>query len=268
MQALITGGGGSIGGELALIYAKRGWSLVLVDISEDGMRRVAAAARDFGAACHCYRTDTSDPHQVEELQRRVSSEAGPTDLLINLAGVGVVGDFLDTPLEEWHWLMGINFWGYIHMLRAFLPAMVERGSGHVVNVASAAGLMGIPSESAYCASKFAVVGLTEALRNEMRGKGVKVTLVCPSYVRTPIIKSSHYFGYGEDYAEQMLRWAIDPARAAALIAHGIDSNGFLNIPGVVGKTGYWAKRLSLHLYLGVQHLIYRNYQRFRIPTGI
>lgn len=265
MRILITGAAGGLGRGLAVAFAGRGHDLVLVDIDRAALDQTALEAKVAGASCRCYVVDVSDRDRVQELADRVVSEIGGIDMLVNNAGVLVVGDFVDTPIEEWDWLMGVNFWGYVYMIKAFLPGMIERGLGHVVNVSSIGGLMGCPIETTYAASKFAISGMTEALYNELRDKGVKVTLVCPSSVATPILSTAHHFGYGEGYTQEIRRyWSMDQKKAIAEIVRGIEKGRFLVIAGKVGKIGYYSRRVSLSLYLETQRRIYRRNQRYRV----
>ena len=263
MVVLITGAASGIGSALAQAFALKGHTLVLADIDEQGMEKTAEAIRGSGGKSFSYVVDVTDPVQVQNFQAKVEEEVGVPDLLINNAGVGISGDFVETPLEEWRWLMGVNLWGYVHMLHAFLPSMIKRESGHVVNVASVGGLTGLPTSSAYSASKFAVVGLTEALWNELRNKGIKVTLVCPSYVRTAMYENTHLFGYDQRYIDFVKRFTIEPEKAVAEIVRGIEKGKFMVITGLPGKIGYYTKRLSTRVALEIQGVFNRKYQKYR-----
>lgn len=265
MRILITGAAKGFGRGLALAFAGKGHDLTLVDIDRNGLDQTAKDVESAGVKCHLYVVDVSDRVQVNELAEKVNSEIGGIDMLINNAGVLVIGDFIDIPIEEWERVMGVNFWGYIYMIKAFLPFMLKRGSGQVVNVSSIGGLIGCPVETAYGSSKFAICGMTEALYNEVADKGVKVTLVCPSTVETNIHNASHHYGYGKDYDDDLFRnWGHDFDKSIAEMVRGIEKGKFLVIAGRVGKFAYYGRRISHGGYLAIQRRLYRSKQKFRV----
>jgi NAD(P)-dependent dehydrogenase (short-subunit alcohol dehydrogenase family) len=154
------------------------------------------------------RVDVAEPEEMRAFAEAVHGEVAAVDLLVNNAGVGLGGLFLDTPLEDWEWIVRINLLGVVHGCHFFLPWMVERGrGGHVVNVASMSGYLCLPAQSAYAATKFAVLGLSEGLRAELGPFGIGVTAVCPGFIDTPIVESSRLRGV-----------AADPANRARAIA--------------------------------------------------
>jgi NAD(P)-dependent dehydrogenase (short-subunit alcohol dehydrogenase family) len=160
---------------------------------------VQASASRLGRGVLTRRVDVGDREQMQAFAEAVHSARGPVDLLINNAGVGLAAGFLDTKPEDWDWIVRINLMGVVNGCDAFLPAMVERGSGgHVVNVASMAGYHASPALSAYSTTKFAVVGLSEALRDELYEHGIGVTAVCPGIINTPITRSSRARGAADD----------------------------------------------------------------------
>jgi len=135
--------------------------------------------------------DVARADDVHAFADAVHAEHEAVDVLVNNAGVGLGGGFLDTSLEDWRWILSINLWGVIHGCHFFLPPMVRRGrGGHVVNVSSAAGFLATAQLAAYSATKFAVFGLSEALREELRPHGIAVTTVCPGIINTPITTSA------------------------------------------------------------------------------
>jgi len=135
--------------------------------------------------------DVARADDVHAFADAVHAEHEAVDVLFNNAGVGLGGGFLDTSLEDWRWILSINLWGVIHGCHFFLPPMVRRGrGGHVVNVSSAAGFLATAQLAAYSATKFAVFGLSEALREELRPHGIAVTTVCPGIINTPITTTS------------------------------------------------------------------------------
>lgn len=184
---LVTGAASGIGRETALAFAREGSVLLLADVDEEGLDETAALVKNLGAEAWTSVTDVSKKDQVEVMARSVLDEFGRLDVLVNNAGVFIWGDFVDTTTEDWEWITGVNLWGPINTLQAFLPSMIERRSGHVVNVASGGGLVTIPALAAYSTTKFAVVGLSEALRQEVADKNIIVTVICPGSTRTPII---------------------------------------------------------------------------------
>ncbi|MEV0027969.1 SDR family NAD(P)-dependent oxidoreductase [Nocardia sp. NPDC050793] len=191
----ITGAGSGIGRELALLCASRNANLALSDINEAGLAETADAVRAAGRDVLTHRVDVSDSQQMTEFADAAQSRFGGVDMLVNNAGVGLVGGFLDTSLEDWQWLVSINLMGVVHGCDAFLPAMIERGrGGHVVNLSSAAGLLANPQLSAYSATKFAVLGLSEALRMELKPNDIGVTAICPGVIDTAITKNSRIRG--------------------------------------------------------------------------
>jgi NAD(P)-dependent dehydrogenase (short-subunit alcohol dehydrogenase family) len=195
---VITGAGSGIGRELALLCAERGAHLALCDINDAGLADTAEAAGTFGAQVLTSRVDVSDAEAMTRFARATIDRFGRVDLLINNAGVGLVGGLLDTSGKDWQWLIGINLMGVVHGCDAFLPTMVESGrGGHVVNLSSAAGLLANPQLTAYSATKFAVFGLSEALRMELKPHGIGVTAVCPGIINTAITQTSPIRGDGD-----------------------------------------------------------------------
>lgn len=187
--AVVTGGGSGIGRALCLTFAREGASVVVADIEQDAADSVAEEAGALGVRALAVRTDVADSASVRELADRAYAEFGDVNVLCNNAGVLVFKWASDTTEADWDWVLSVNLKGVINGLLAFLPRMrASAGDRHIVNTASMAGLVGfsqIPL-AAYTTSKFAVVGLSEALRGEVAKDGIGVSVLCPSGVRTRI----------------------------------------------------------------------------------
>lgn len=194
-KALITGAGSGIGKATALKLAAEGASLVLSDLNADAVRQTATEAAAHGAAAiDVHVVNVAHWDGMQAMAANVHKAHGAMDILVNNAGVGMAGDFLSTTVEDWQWVLGINLMGVVHGCKLFAPPMVQRGQGHIVNLASAAGYYAAPDMSAYSASKHAVLGLSESLRAELADQGVGVSAICPGVINTGIVASSRMRG--------------------------------------------------------------------------
>jgi NAD(P)-dependent dehydrogenase (short-subunit alcohol dehydrogenase family) len=189
--AVITGGAGGIGFALAEAFAARGAQIALADVDEAGMAARAKTLEARGADVLQVPTDVTRRASVDALADAVFARFGAAHLVCNNAGIALAGPLLQATPEDWRLTMEINFWGVVHGVDAFAPRLVAQGQGgHVLNTASMAGLVGMAWLGIYCASKFAVVGLSESLRRELEGHGIGVTVLCPMIVATGITQNS------------------------------------------------------------------------------
>ncbi len=189
--AVVTGGGSGIGAAMATAFAARGAKLVLADVDPVALARTTAALEARGAVVLPVETDVGDRAQVEALAVRTVDRFGAVHVVCNNAGIAVAGPLADATPADWEYTMRVNFWGVVHGVSAFVPRLIAQGQGgHVVNTASMAGLVGMEWLGVYCASKFAVVGLTEALQRELRPHGIGVSVLCPMIVQTAITANS------------------------------------------------------------------------------
>ena len=188
--AVITGAASGIGRAIAVSLARRGCHLALADVDEAGMAGTEDLVRAYGVRVSRHQLDVADRDGVAAFPAHVAAEHAGVDLLINNAGVAVGGTFEQVSAEDFEWLFEINFWGVVRMTRAFLPALRASGDARVVNLSSVFGLVAPPEQAAYAASKFAVRGFSEALRHELEGSGVGVTVVHPGGVATSIAEKA------------------------------------------------------------------------------
>jgi NAD(P)-dependent dehydrogenase (short-subunit alcohol dehydrogenase family) len=180
--AVITGAASGMGRAFAERFARAGMNVVLADIEEPRLVEATARVQALGVDAIGVPTDVSDHRAVDALRDASLARFGSVHVVCNNAGVG---DRSET-IEEWQWVMGVNFWGVVHGMRAFLPLLVDQGEGHIVNTASLAGVM--PAYGSYAASKWAVVGISEGAYNQLTAAGspVGVSCLCPGYVRTDL----------------------------------------------------------------------------------
>ncbi|RRO20582.1 SDR family oxidoreductase [Saccharopolyspora rhizosphaerae] len=198
---VITGAGSGIGRATAQVFAEAGAHVVAADVDPRGL---AATAELLGENATTHQVDVSDGAAMTDFAQRVHSELGTPDVVVNNAGIGLAGAFLDTSVADWESVIDVNLWGVIHGCRLFGRQMVERGEGgRIINVASAAAYLPSRVLPAYSTTKAAVLRLSECLRVELAGDGVKVTAVCPGLVNTAITTSSRFAGLDE--AEQAKR---------------------------------------------------------------
>ena len=189
--AVITGGAGGIGTALGRAFAARGAKLVLADLDEQGLARVVRDLEKSGAEVVGVRTDVSRPESVEALAEAALRRFGALHIVCNNAGVATFGPIAKSTRKDWEFTMNVNFWGVVNGVQTFVPRIIAQGQGgHVVNTASMAGLVGMRWLGVYCASKFAVVGLTESLFVELRDQGIGASVLCPMIVETNINENS------------------------------------------------------------------------------
>ena len=182
--AVVTGAASGIGRALALELDRRGYRLALCDIDEGGLQELGDQLEDaFGMP-----VDVGDQAAVEAFAAAVVSDLGTPEVVVHNAGVSMSEKFETMALQDFEWIMRINFWGMVYSCRAFLPAMLARKGGLQVFISSIFGVVGIPTQSAYNASKFAIRGFAEALRQEVQGR-MDILVVCPGGVRTNIVRS-------------------------------------------------------------------------------
>jgi NAD(P)-dependent dehydrogenase (short-subunit alcohol dehydrogenase family) len=188
--AVVTGAGSGIGRALARQLAASGAAVALADIDEAGLQQTVASLPERSGAVSTHVVDVSDEAGMRALSEDVIGKHGRVTLLVNNAGVALLGYFEEISLDDLRWLMAINFWGVVYGVKYFLPILKKQPRAHIVNLSSVFGLVAPVGQSAYSASKFAVRGFTEALRNEleMEGSTVNVSCVHPGGIRTPIAR--------------------------------------------------------------------------------
>jgi NAD(P)-dependent dehydrogenase (short-subunit alcohol dehydrogenase family) len=238
--AVITGGASGIGLATATQLAKSGVNLVLGDIEEDTLATAVKGLQESGARVLGVKTDVTDEGDILALRDAALSEFGAVHVVFNNAGVAS-GATIGTPTDVWKWVIDVDLYGVIYGINAFLPLFLEQNEGHVVNTASLAGLGGAPGMGPYCAAKFAVVGLSESLFQELalRGSQVGVSVLCPGFVKTRIHESARNMpdeltSYNDepaaqliaDLASQAVNAGIDAEVVAGAVENAIRTNKF------------------------------------------
>ncbi len=184
--AIITGAGKGIGRAIALALIAEGVHVGLLARTDKDLQELAAAATKAGLRSAVALADVGDREQVDAAIGKIKNELGPIDILINNAGTGAFGKFLELEPAQWENIIRVNLLGVYYVTRAVLPGMIERSSGDIINISSTAGQRGAPVTSAYSASKFGVMGLTESLMQEVRKHNIRVTALTPSTVATDL----------------------------------------------------------------------------------
>jgi NAD(P)-dependent dehydrogenase (short-subunit alcohol dehydrogenase family) len=198
---VITGAGSGIGRATAELFGRLGARVHLADVDSDAVEAVAAGLK--GAVAHT--VDCADPAAVEAFAARVFDAEGRVDVLHNNAGIGHAGELEATTVGDWQRVIGVNLLGVAYGMQAFVPRMLAQGGGaSVVNTASAAGLLGIPEMAPYCASKWGVVGMSEALDAELADRGIRVSAVCPGIVDTPITRNAILRGQSAERRDEAI----------------------------------------------------------------
>jgi short-subunit dehydrogenase len=231
--AAVTGAASGIGRELALELARRGCDLALADRDEAGLQTLAAEiGRDPQRKVSVHRVDVAEPCQIQDFATAAIAAHPSLNILINNAGVALLGTFAEVEQAQMEWLININFWGVVHGTRAFLPHLSAQRAAHIVNLSSIFGIIAPPGQTAYCAAKFAVRGFSESLRHElaMANSPVRLSVVHPGGIATNIARNAPS-GRGTDNArraEMLDRFEAmakkSPAAAAVRIIEGIENN--------------------------------------------
>lgn len=187
--ALVTGAGSGIGAAIAETFALAGAHVVVADVNEVGGQKTVGLILDAGGSAEFATLDITSEAACQQLAFQIQSRRGPLDILVNNAGIGHVGTLLTTAGADFDRMLQVNVRGLFNVSKAFLPAMIERGTGSVINMASAAGLEGLQDRFSYSTSKHAVVGMTRCMALDHARSGVRINCICPGRVETPFVKS-------------------------------------------------------------------------------
>ncbi len=250
-RAVVTGAGSGIGRAFVEEIHRRGGAVVCADIDLDAAEQSATTIRSRGGRAHAVRCDVARLEDVEALAAAAEEFFGAeTSLVVNNAGVGVGGALVeDVSMEDWQWIVGVNFWGVVHGCRVFAPRLRRAGSGGIVNVASAASFGAAPRMGAYNATKAAVLSLSETLHAEMSGSGVRVAVLCPTFVRTNIVRSSRIAQGAQDRAQGLMdRKGVDAAEIARKTLDALDRGCIHVLPQIDARISWWLKRAAPGLF--------------------
>jgi NAD(P)-dependent dehydrogenase (short-subunit alcohol dehydrogenase family) len=234
-RVFVTGAASGIGRATALAAAAQGAAVFLTDIDAAGLARtVAAIEAGGGRVAHTEAADVTDYTAIKAMAKEIHARFGSMDVLMNVAGIAIWGTVENLEHRQWQKTIDVNLMGPIHVIESFVPAMIAAGrGGHIVNVSSAAGLIGIPWHAAYSASKFGIRGVSEVLRFDLRRHGIGVSVVCPGAVDTGLTETIEIAGVdtsGRQFRRLQGRFkkhAATPDQAAAAILRGVRRNRYL-----------------------------------------
>jgi len=248
-KAIITGGGSGIGLATASKLANKGAVPIMLDINQDALDKALAELKGEGFEAYAFKADVTNIEEIRRLKDELEHKDLSPDIVVNCAGITLIAHVSSIDHEEWNRIISVNLMGTIHMVETFLPAMLERGYGHIVNIGSIDGIIPIPGQAAYCASKFAITGLTEVLYFDLKHCGIRVTMVCPGYVNTPMARAHPVkdlpirFRGWKMVASLLELFSKSPEKIASHVVEAIEHNRFLVIPGMPSRIFYHYRRL-------------------------
>ncbi len=261
--AVITGAGSGLGAAMARRFADAGWRVIVTDQHAARAEVVAGELEGRGHAARALNVTDSD--QWRALAEFVDADYGRIDALVNNAGVATGGMLGETPLEDWQWVLDINLMGVVRGCHEFVDRFRRQGSGHVVNVASWAGLAGAPGITSYGTAKAAVVSFSEMLRAELEPVGVRVSVLCPAFVKTALTETMR--APDESYAARVQRWmeksGISAEDVAEVVFEATQSGRFLLLTHPETRWQYRLKRL----FPGLYHKLLMRTMRKMFPDG-
>ena len=259
---IVTGGGSGIGRALCEELGRRGAVVTVADINMEGARQVASAIAKSGGQSSTAHLDVARAEDVQKVVEEAASTHGRLDYMFNNAGIGMAGEVRDMDLEHWRRILDVNLWGVIYGTTTAYQVMIKQGFGSIVNTASAAGLIPSPMATAYSTTKHAVVGLSTSLRAEAAELGVKVSVVCPGFVRTGIFDASTYLQTKrEDVISNLSSIKmIDATGCARVILRGVARNRAIITVTAFARFIWWLYRLRPTLLAPLERKIVRCFR--------
>jgi short-subunit dehydrogenase len=250
---LITGASSGIGRASAIQFAKKGATIILVSRRKEKLDQVDKDLKKFNVSTLVCECDVSDKFQVKKISKTILEKYESVDILVNNAGFAIHGSVSNLTIEEIESQMATNYFGMVYCIKNFLPSMIKKKSGHIVNVASVAGSFGLPGIASYCASKFAMLGFSEGLKHELKGTGVGVTVVSPIMVRTNFFDHSSF--------ENMPKYSptsLSAETVANAILKAADSPRLeIIVPSVV-RVAVWLKNTFPYLINPILGLVFKK----------
>jgi NAD(P)-dependent dehydrogenase (short-subunit alcohol dehydrogenase family) len=246
--ALVTGGASGIGRALCEELGQRGARVIVADINVEGAEQVASAVATIGGMARAAHLDVAQAEAVQLLVDETAEKEGRLDFVFNNAGICMVGEVRDMDLEQWRRIVDVNLWGVIHGTTSAYQLMLEQGSGHIINIASADGLMPFPMMTAYSTTKHAVIGLSTGLRAEAAELGVKVSVVCPGLIRTGMQEALTVVTRLKDVDTlrgKMLQspMMMDAVQCDRVILRGVERNRGIIMVTAFARVCWWLYRL-------------------------
>ena len=255
-HAVVTGAASGLGRDISIALARKGFRVLVADVDTKEAAVTLKMVEQAGGSGEIYPCDVTRVEEVQKMADHVFGYWGGLDLLVNNAGVAAAGLVGDMPIEDWQWLMNINLWGMVYGCHAFIPKMKQARRGHIVNVASAAGIVSLPEMACYNVSKAAVISLTETLRGELATHDIGVSVVCPTFFNTNLLRDMRYC---DEFQCAFAHAAFDNAKMtsediAALVVKAYEKNRLYVVPQASAKMQWFFKRLSPASY-------YENFAR-------
>lgn len=249
--AVVTGAGSGIGRAFALELARRGSRVVCADINLAAAKETVKLIEELGSSGTALRCDVSKVEDVEALAAKAEAWfKGPATVVINNAGVGAGGKPVGaTSMDDWNWVLGVNLWGVIHGCHVFAPKLRAAGRGGIINVGSTASFAAAPMMGPYNVSKAAVLALSETMAAELQGSGIHITALCPTFVKTNIVKDGRIDAGTSGFAEKVMRWTgIEADGVAKQTLDALDRNQLYVLPQLEARAIWRMKRLAPGLY--------------------
>jgi NAD(P)-dependent dehydrogenase (short-subunit alcohol dehydrogenase family) len=257
-RIFITGAGSGLGKALALRYAREGWRVAATDLKLDSVEQTLEEVQAAGGSGFAMVCDVTSEESFAAVAARLEREWGGVDVLVNNAGVATKGTVAESPIEQWQWVLNINLLGCVRGSRAVIPLLQKQGSGHIVNIASFAGIANPPAMASYNAAKAAVISLSETLRHELEPDGIGVSVACPTFFKTNLIASSRGApGSQDDSAapqmEKIVQRLMEKSSFTAetvadLIFQAVRERRFLVLAQADDRRQVLIKRLSPEMY--------------------
>jgi NAD(P)-dependent dehydrogenase (short-subunit alcohol dehydrogenase family) len=266
-RAVITGAGSGLGRALCLELARHQARVLVSDRDVPSAEETAHQVEQAGGKALVQGCDVTQPEQVEQLAERAFSQLGGVDLLINNAGVAGAGEVGLLPLAEWKRVLDVNLWGVIHGCHTFVPRLRQQGSGHILNIASAAGLLSVGNMAPYNVSKAGVVSLSETLYLELKSAGIGVTVACPTFFRSNLAASAQYTDpkLGKAGSQLVAEARVGPDWVARECLRAVARKARYALPLADGRWAWRLKRLSPDAFLYATHLVQQRLLKEKEP---